>query len=222
MNFTARWGCLSFRLLWVASKGPELSQALCQHLPWFFISVLSKLTPPPAPPRPPATHTHKGSTPLRWNSVVGWAQTQMVPLAGMRWLEKDKVLELNSPTWDRTDEERSNRGAKTLYLMVWRTENQGSGELRENGLWSNLHPWDWHVNPEELLETTRDTETVKWPPGCLSAGSRHLHKAGSRSWTGLTPNSREDRFLDRKPACWEMGIQAPGAKSFSCQNLDWR
>lgn len=42
----------------------------------------------------------------------------MVPLAGMRWLEKDKVLELNSPTWDRTDEERSNRGAKTLYLMV--------------------------------------------------------------------------------------------------------
>lgn len=55
----------------------------------------------------------------------------------------------------------------------------------------------------------------------VSVGRKQAPPQGeSRSWTGLTPNSREDRFPDRKPACWEMGIQAPGAKSFSCQNLD--
>lgn len=112
---------------------------------------------------PPNTHTpRQHSAQVELCSGVGTDTNGT--LEGMRWLEKDKVLELNSPTWDRTDEERSNRGAKTSYLMVWRTENQGSGELRENSLWSNLHPWDWHVSPGELLETTRDTEAVKWAP----------------------------------------------------------
>lgn len=127
----------------------------------------------------------------------------MVPLAGMTWLEKDKVLELNSPTWGRTDEERSNRGAKTLYLMVWRTENQGSGELRENSLLSNLHPWDWNVRPRELLETTRDPEAGKWSPRCLSAGSRHLHKENpdpGQGWLqmpGRTDSRTENQHVGR-------------------------
>ena len=66
---------------------------------------------------PPNTHTpRQHSAQVELCSGVGTDTNGT--LEGMRWLEKDKVLELNSPTWDRTDEERSNRGAKTSYLMV--------------------------------------------------------------------------------------------------------